>query len=793
MSEEKKQGFLKSFPKTYWIVILFEFFERGSYYGMMSVLSVYLTDILGIAKTNVGLIKGTIQPILYFLPILSGALADRFGYRRTLTIAFTLLGGGYFLTAQVTSYTAVFLALCVMALGAGVFKPVISGSIARTTDKSNSALGFGIYYWSINLGAFLFPLILVPYLKNSPLFGWKWVILASAIGTGVMLIPTLFFYKEPPRPDKKENAKEFNLLQTIANAFEIIYSPFVLIYHSLKTSKSKAYLVYTIIALLLVASILQYMHQSPVTEKLNQAGIRTNDSALMLTIDRNVMKQDAFSIKTQHVEKTGDYNVIFNIDKKSDSERILKPVLRDGTDLNVTIYKPDADSLHDYLNRQLETYIHLSADRLDSVLARFDHKNTNRILVTIAKPDDFNEFKTKLLSSVQKYKPFMNMTLTSIEDLFQQVQEKIVFTVEAESGTESSQAYRVERVHPDFLKLSLFKPAEYKQFKTNILSRIRQNPNFVTMSQTELDEFVNKSQQRSFFLLYIFLLFVTSLLIMKAQKAYLQSDRSKKTVYNLVTIAGICIIIWLIPGLNLFSRIVSTVIYLTVLSLFTIEIGDTEKFRDNFRFLLMIFIYSGFWILYFQMFDSVLWYVKAYVDASSLNQFVNSTLGAIGININWFFDVEHVTVINAGTIILLQLIVSNIVKNTKALPTMVVGIAMGTVGMAILAISTNIWVFIAGIIIFSIGEMTAHPKLISYVGLTAPKDRVATYMGYIFLYGVIGSSIGAILGANLYVHFVDKLNQPRILWLIFSGIGVATIIGLLLYNKFTPKKSEDDN
>ena len=113
----------------------------------------------------------------------------------------------------------------------------------------------------------------------------------------------------------------------------------------------------------------------------------------------------------------------------------------------------------------------------------------------------------------------------------------------------------------------------------------------------------------------------------------------------------------------------------------------------------------------------------------------------------------------------------------------VMGIFMGTLGMAILAISTHIGVFVAGIVIFSIGEMTAHPKLISYIGQTAPRDRVGTYMGYIFLYGVIGSSIGAPVGANLYVHFVDNLHRPRTLWLIFSLIGVCTIIALLIYNK----------
>jgi len=86
--------------------------------------------------------------------------------------------------------------------------------------------------------------------------------------------------------------------------------------------------------------------------------------------------------------------------------------------------------------------------------------------------------------------------------------------------------------------------------------------------------------------------------------------------------------------------------------------------------------------------------------------------------------------------------------------------------------------------------MTAHPKFISYVGLIAPEDKKALYLGYSFLYGVLGSGIGGILGANLYVHFVDKLNQPSTLWLIFSLIGVCTMIGLFLFNKFLAPKTK---
>ena len=160
-NQHKSKASLKDFPFTYWVAIIFEFFERGSYYGVMSILSVYMTDQLGFAKTDVGLIKGTIQPLLYFLPILTGAIADRMGYRRTLMVAFSLLGIGYFLTSQVTEYSVVFLSLIIMGLGAGTFKPVISGTIAKVTDERTSTLGFGIFYWSINLGAFLFPMFVV--------------------------------------------------------------------------------------------------------------------------------------------------------------------------------------------------------------------------------------------------------------------------------------------------------------------------------------------------------------------------------------------------------------------------------------------------------------------------------------------------------------------------------------------------------------------------------------------------------------------------------------------------------
>jgi dipeptide/tripeptide permease len=213
------------------------------------------------------------------------------------------------------------------------------------------------------------------------------------------------------------------------------------------------------------------------------------------------------------------------------------------------------------------------------------------------------------------------------------------------------------------------------------------------------------------------------------------------------------------------------------------------------RFMLMIVVYSGFWILYFQNFGSVLWYLRDFVNVTPVNSFFAS----IGIPLK--FDAEHVTVVNGGTIILLQVLVSRLVKNVRPLPTMVTGIVIGTVGFLCLAASTNAWVFILGISIFSIGEMTAHPKYYSYVGLVAPADKKAVYMGYAFLYGVIGSLIGSSLGGMLYGSMLKPLvgqaggpAAARTFWLIFVALNVLAAVGLIFYDRVfaadTPETNE---
>jgi dipeptide/tripeptide permease len=212
------------------------------------------------------------------------------------------------------------------------------------------------------------------------------------------------------------------------------------------------------------------------------------------------------------------------------------------------------------------------------------------------------------------------------------------------------------------------------------------------------------------------------------------------------------------------------------------------------RFMLMIVVYSGFWILYFQTFGSVLWYLRDFVNTQPVNAFFAS----FGVPLK--FDTEHVTVVNGGTIILLQVLVSRLVKNIRPLPTMVTGIVIGTLGFLCLAASTNVWVFILGLSVFSIGEMTAHPKYYSYVGLVAPSDKKAVYMGYAFLYGVIGSLVGSSLGGTLYGAMLKPVvgtpgaaAAARNFWLIFVALNIVAAIGLVFYDRVFAQDTPETN
>lgn len=98
-----------------------------------------------VANTEHGLIMGVVPFFLDLFPLVSGALADRFGYRKMFLLSFTLMASSYYFlgyTKDLGSFMSIFM---LIALGAGIFKLVVTAAISRTTDDTNHGLGFGIF------------------------------------------------------------------------------------------------------------------------------------------------------------------------------------------------------------------------------------------------------------------------------------------------------------------------------------------------------------------------------------------------------------------------------------------------------------------------------------------------------------------------------------------------------------------------------------------------------------------------------------------------------------------------
>jgi dipeptide/tripeptide permease len=208
---------LKQFPSTFWVANTIELFERWAYYGFFMLFANYLTgssDVGGLEFTQIqkGYIMGFGTGILYFLPVLTGSIADKYGYKRVLFISFSIYTSAFILLPLFSTFAGVFGMYIYLAVGAALFKPVISATIAKTTDDNTSSIGFGIFYMMVNIGAFFGPMVTLLFKSN--------YILVFYISAGIIALNfiLLLFYKEPGRIKSTES-----LSTTINQVFKNIW------------------------------------------------------------------------------------------------------------------------------------------------------------------------------------------------------------------------------------------------------------------------------------------------------------------------------------------------------------------------------------------------------------------------------------------------------------------------------------------------------------------------------------------------------------------------------------------
>ncbi|MBD3166692.1 MFS transporter [bacterium] len=215
------------FPVGYWMLNVIEMWERMAYFAVRSVVAIYIMqadETYGLHFTAVQ--KGHIFAWWFIfqsiLPMFTGGYADRYGYKKTLAFSVTLNIIGYIMMAFMTSFWGFFTAVMVLATGTAFFKPSLQGSLAQNVTKENSSLGWGIFYWVVNVGAMIAPL-LAGFIRNNPAWeqnAWQILFLTSAGITFLNYIMLFTFKDYASGADKTLNPLQV-FVHTLKNIFEI--------------------------------------------------------------------------------------------------------------------------------------------------------------------------------------------------------------------------------------------------------------------------------------------------------------------------------------------------------------------------------------------------------------------------------------------------------------------------------------------------------------------------------------------------------------------------------------------
>jgi MFS family permease len=201
---------------NFWVANIMEAFERLAFFGVRAVLPLYMVGTtgggIGLSYSQKGLIYGIWALVQCLVPMVSGGYTEAYGYKKSLFVAFALNILGYVLMANANGFGMMLAAACFVGLGTALFKPPVQGSVAKSLTEKNSGLGFGIFYWVVNIGGFIAPMAASWARGNDAAPTWHYVFYGAAIVTAVNFLPTIFLFREPardPNAPKKEPVKVF--------------------------------------------------------------------------------------------------------------------------------------------------------------------------------------------------------------------------------------------------------------------------------------------------------------------------------------------------------------------------------------------------------------------------------------------------------------------------------------------------------------------------------------------------------------------------------------------------------
>jgi POT family proton-dependent oligopeptide transporter len=187
----------------------------------------------------------------------------------------------------------------------------------------------------------------------------------------------------------------------------------------------------------------------------------------------------------------------------------------------------------------------------------------------------------------------------------------------------------------------------------------------------------------------------------------------------------------------------------------------------NYKFMIFLLIYSLYWIIFWQEFIVIPYYVTDFIGKNTPYEIIQSWGGA-------------------GAIILFQIPVNRLTKNLSTEKAILTGFFISSMIWVIIAIHPSIPMIAAGVVAFSIGEMTQAPRYYEYISEIAPAGQQGLYQGYAFLPIAIARFVGDPIGGWLY-ETAKAENNMGLVWYSLIGIGLLSTALMYLYNRYLAK------
>ncbi|MCM2272655.1 MAG: MFS transporter [candidate division Zixibacteria bacterium] len=255
------------------------------------------------------------------------------------------------------------------------------------------------------------------------------------------------------------------------------------------------------------------------------------------------------------------------------------------------------------------------------------------------------------------------------------------------------------------------------------------------------------------------------------------------------------------------------------------------------RLSIFVLIMSGFWLMFNQLFDMLPNFIVDWVDSSSLVRMLHLPNFMLDLNSDRAPQLSQEWMINfnSGLIILTVVLVSWWVNRMRRVTSITLGIIVGSLGLVFAGFTTSGVLCMLGILVFSVGEMLASPKMQDYLGVIAPEGQKGLYMGYANIPNAIGWFIGSYVAGTVYDKMGDKANlairyladnhnvinvnrpvafqklqeitglnpqdatnllwnayDPYELWYIFAIIGIVSAIAMVLFSVWVKKLEAPD-